>query len=93
MLIKQQLKLNKGCSILDCVAVLFLLGAPTMISSQIERLKKDSRDLGNYILRLRKQGRTDIISKVVARQRYLDEHIYEIEKTLEDKNATEEVNQ
>ncbi len=64
-----------------------------MISSQIERLKKDSRDLGNYILRLRKQGRTDIISKVVARQRYLDEHIYEIEKTLEDKNATEEVNQ
>ena len=63
-----------------------------MISSQIERLKKDSRDLGNYILRLRKQGRTDIISKVVARQRYLDEHIYEIEKTLEDKHATEEVN-
>ena len=63
-----------------------------MISSQIERLKKDSRELGNYILRLRKQGRTDIISKVVARQRYLDDHIDEIERSLEEKEMGELVN-
>jgi hypothetical protein len=53
-----------------------------MVSVTIERLKKDSRQLGYYADRYRKQGRTDRLRKVLMKKAYLDEHIAEIEETI-----------
>lgn len=49
-----------------------------MISAQIERLKKDSRELEYSAIRRRNQGRTDLMYKILERKTYLDEHIAEI---------------
>ena len=49
-----------------------------MISAQIERLKKDSRELEYSAIRRRNQGRTDLMHKILERKTYLDEHIAEI---------------
>ncbi len=65
-----------------CVLVPFTFRRPDMITSQIERLKRDSRELGNYAVRLRKQGRMDILQRVLAKQAYLDEYIEEMEEGL-----------
>lgn len=51
-----------------------------MISAQIERLKKDSRDLENYARKLRKKGKLELATKVLARQTYLDDHIADLKK-------------
>ena len=53
-----------------------------MVSVTIERLKKDSRQLGYYADRYRKQGRTDRSRKVLMKKAYLDDHILEIEETF-----------
>jgi len=52
-----------------------------MVSAQIERLKKDSRQLEFAIARYRKQGRTDRMAKVLLKKIFLDEQIAEIQKT------------
>jgi len=52
-----------------------------MVSAQIERLKKDSRQLGFAIARYRKQGRTDRMAKVLLKKLFLDEQIAEIQQT------------
>ena len=62
---------------------LFSLGDIYMVSATIDRLKKDSRQLGWYADRYRKQGKTDRLYKVLTKKAYLDEHIAEIEETLE----------
>ncbi len=51
-----------------------------MISAQIDRLKKDSRELENYARKLRQKGKEDLASKVLARQTFLDEHIADLKK-------------
>lgn len=53
-----------------------------MVSATIERLKKDSRQLGWYADRYLKQGKTDRMHKVLTKKAYLDDHIAEIEDTL-----------
>ncbi len=53
-----------------------------MISAQIERLKKDSRELEYSALRRKKQGKTDLMAKLLSRKAYLDDHIAEIEREL-----------
>jgi hypothetical protein len=62
---------------------LFLWEKSNMVSATIERLKKDSRQLGWYADRYRKQGKTDRMHKVLTKKAYLDDHIAEIEETLE----------
>ena len=62
---------------------LFFLRRIYMVSATIERLKKDSRQLGWYADRYRKQGKTDRLRKVLTKKAYLDDHIAEIEETLE----------
>ena len=54
-----------------------------MVSATIERLKKDSRQLGYYADRYRKQGKTDRLRKVLIKKAYLDDHIAEIEETVQ----------
>lgn len=61
----------------------FSLGEIYMVSVTIDRLKRDSRQLGYYADRYRKQGRTDRLRKVLKKKAYLDDHITEIEETLE----------
>jgi hypothetical protein len=53
-----------------------------MVSATIDRLKKDSRNLGWAAERYRKQDRTDKMYKVLNKKAYLDDHIAEIEETL-----------
>jgi len=53
-----------------------------MVSATIERLKKDSRNLGWAADRYKKQGRTDKMYKVLNKKSYLDDHIAEIEESF-----------
>lgn len=53
-----------------------------MISAQIERLKKDARQLEYSAARLRKNGDTERMRRVLLKKTYLEEHIAEIEETL-----------
>lgn len=55
-----------------------------MVSSTIERLKKDSRQLGWAAERYKKLGKTDRVHKVLNKKAYLDDHIAEIEETLQE---------
>lgn len=46
-----------------------------MISAQIERLRKDSRELSNYVRKLEKKGRNDLAHKVSKKQAFIEQHI------------------
>ena len=48
-------------------------------SNQIERLKKDSRELGHYIRKLEKRGKKEIAYKIAKRQSFLDCAISQVE--------------
>tara|TARA_Y100000389_G_scaffold174214_1_gene183987 strand:+ start:1654 stop:1842 length:189 start_codon:yes stop_codon:yes gene_type:complete len=60
------------------------LGEEYMVSVTIERLRKDSRQLGWYADRYKKQGKTERLRKVLLKKAYLDDHIVEIEETLKE---------
>jgi len=49
-----------------------------MGETQIERLKKDSRDLGHYISKLNKKGRTEAAYKIAKKQAFLDAAISQV---------------
>lgn len=49
-----------------------------MVSAQIERLQKDSEELGAYINKLQSQGNTDRVTDFVKKKSYLDNRIAEI---------------
>ena len=46
-----------------------------MISSQIERLRKDSRELSQYANKLEKKGRSDLVHKILKKQAFIEQHI------------------
>jgi len=48
-------------------------------SNQLEQLKKDSRELGHYIHKLNKRGKTEIAHKIAKRQSFLDAAISQVE--------------
>lgn len=47
--------------------------------NQVERLKKDSRELGHYIHKLQKKGKADIAYKIAKRQSFLESAISQAE--------------
>jgi hypothetical protein len=51
-------------------------------SNQIERLRKDSRELGHYIHKLQKRGKTDIAYKMAKKQSFLEAAISQVETRL-----------
>jgi len=51
-----------------------------MPRNQIERLKNDSRELDNYIHRLKKKGRDNLAHKLSTKQLYLNQTIAEYEQ-------------
>ena len=48
--------------------------------NQIERLKTDSRELDNYIYRLKKKGKNNLISKLKRKQQFLQQAIAECDE-------------
>ena len=53
-----------------------------MIHSNIEQLKKDLREKSNYIIRLKRNGRMDLLHKAMERRAAVEEQIADIEDAL-----------
>jgi hypothetical protein len=53
-----------------------------MIHSNIEQLKKDLREKSNYIIRLKRNGRQDLLHKAMERRAAVEEQIADIEDAL-----------
>lgn len=51
-------------------------------SNQLERLRRDSRELGHYIHKLQKKGKVDTAYKIAKKQSYLDAAIEQVELRL-----------
>lgn len=49
-----------------------------MVVNQIERLKKDSRELGHYIHKLNKKGKSEAAFKLQRKQAFLDAAIQQV---------------
>lgn len=49
-----------------------------MVANQIERLKKDSRELGHYINKLNKKGKNDVAYRMQKKQAFLDAAIQQV---------------
>jgi translation initiation factor 2 beta subunit (eIF-2beta)/eIF-5 len=47
-----------------------------MISAQIERLRRDSRELVQYSKKLEKKGRAD--HKIMLKKQFIDQHIEDV---------------
>lgn len=52
-----------------------------MSSMQLERLKKDSYELGNFIAKLKKKGNTDRAYKLAKKQEFLNQTIVDYNST------------
>ena len=51
-----------------------------MTSNQLERLKRDERELGHYLARLRKEGKTMLAHKIQKKHEYLHSRITDIQE-------------
>jgi chaperonin cofactor prefoldin len=51
-----------------------------MNSNQLERLKKDSREIGHYLTKIKKLGKDNLVHSIAKKQEYLDSRILEIEE-------------
>ena len=60
--------------------LLITAGERLMPRNQIERLKNDSRELDNYIHRLKKKGRDNLAHKLAVKKSYLNQTIAEYEQ-------------
>lgn len=49
-----------------------------MVPSQLEKLKKDSRELDHHIARMKKEGRGDITSRLLSKKACIDSYIEQI---------------
>lgn len=49
-----------------------------MVATQVERLKKDSRDLGHYIHKLNKKGKADAAYRMQKKQAFLNAAIEQV---------------
>ena len=55
-----------------------------MVPSQLEKLKKDSRELDHHIARMKKEGRGDVSSRLMNKKACIDSYI---EQITEEDNA------
>lgn len=46
-----------------------------MVPSQLEKLKKDSRELEYHIARMKKEGRSDMTSRLLIKKSRIDSYI------------------
>ena len=47
--------------------------------NQLERLRKDSAELSNYVHKLTRKGKEELAHKVERKRMFLDDHINELE--------------
>jgi hypothetical protein len=50
--------------------------------SQLERLRKDYRDLKHYEYKMGKQGRTEVVKKLKVKRDFLGKSINDLEEQL-----------
>ncbi len=50
-----------------------------MLERQVQRLKKDSKELQHYIYKLNKTGRNELAYKLERKQQFLTQHINEMQ--------------
>ena len=48
------------------------------MSPQLERLKKDSKELKHYMFRLQKSGNTTLAAKIKSKMEYVDSKVLEL---------------
>lgn len=46
-----------------------------MIFSNIEKLKRDSRELGHFIQKMRKRGRSDVAGRLKIKKAQIDSYV------------------
>ena len=46
-----------------------------MTQAQIARLQNDSRELETFAEQMKQEGRVDLVEKIRAKKRHVDEHI------------------
>ena len=51
-------------------------------TNQLERLRRDSRELGHYIHKLQKKGKVETAHRIAKKQSYLDAAIEQVELRL-----------
>lgn len=51
-------------------------------TNQIERLRKDSAELGHYVHKLNKKGKKELAHKVEKKRKYLDDFISDLQSTV-----------
>jgi phage shock protein A len=51
-------------------------------TNQLERLRKDSAELGHYVHKLNRKGKNELAHKVEKKRRYLDDYISELQGTV-----------
>lgn len=49
-----------------------------MVPAQLEKLKKDSRELSHFIAKLKKEGRRDTVSRLYSKKAKIDAYIQQI---------------
>ena len=49
-----------------------------MVPSQLEKLKKDSRELDHHIARMKKEGRGDVASRLLGKKAHIDSYIEQV---------------
>lgn len=49
-----------------------------MVPSQLEKLKKDSRELDHHIARMKKEGRGDVASRLLNKKAHIDSYIEQV---------------
>lgn len=50
-----------------------------MHAAQLDRLRRDSHELQNYIHKLNKKGKNDLAYKLLVKQEYLNQQINELD--------------
>jgi hypothetical protein len=51
-------------------------------TNQLERLRKDSAELGHYVHKLNRKGKNELAHKVEKKRQFLDDYILEIQNSL-----------
>lgn len=54
---------------------MYNLQGERMVPSQLEKLKKDSRELEYHIARMKKEGRSDMTSRLLIKKSRIDSYI------------------
>ena len=58
----------------------FTTGDQSMNANQLERLRKDERELGHYLARLKKEGKNQLAHRIKKKHEYLSSRIEDLQE-------------